>query len=104
MELAGNDERGRRARRVRFLEKLCFQLDDSRKAAEKDLERFREEFRLATIRADEEIKAVSRRVTAQAQLSDARFRSVENYAGVGGLPVESAHVDGRGMSRGARRR
>ena len=53
VELAGNDERGRRARRVRFLEKLCLQLDDSRKAAGKDLARLQEEVRSVTTRRAE---------------------------------------------------
>ena len=92
LELAGNDGRGRRARQVRFLGIL--QLDESRKAADQDLARLREEVRSATTRADEGIKAVSRRVTIQAQLSDVRFRSVgASYAGVGRLPVESTSMD-----------
>jgi hypothetical protein len=76
------------------LEKLCFQLEDGRKAADKEIARLLEEVRSVTVRADEEIKAVSRRIETQARLSDARFRGIElNYAGVGGFPVESASMD-----------
>ena len=94
LELAGNDGRGRRARRGRFLERLCLQLDESRKAADQDLARLREEVRSATTRADEGIKAMSQRVTIQTQLLDVRFRSVgASYAGEGRLPVELASMD-----------
>ena len=52
---ASNDGRGWRARRVKFLEKLCFQLEDGRKAADEEIARLLGEVRSVTICADEEM-------------------------------------------------